>query len=439
MIELNIDGLVGPSHHFGGLSRGNLASISNAQRVAKPKLAALQGLEKMRWMVERGYHQGFIPPQFRPNFGFFKQLGFRGSITECIEHAAKFSPKLLSIAYSASSMWAANAATVTPSSDSDDGRVHFTVANLLSNSHRALEASETEHLLRILFPASEKFAIHPALPSLPILADEGAANHSRLCRSYGERGRALFVYGRHYDSRASQLLYPARQTREASAVVAQQHGLTDPIFLQQSPVAINVGAFHNDVVAVANCGVLLFHEYAFESNSQREAFARLREFGYFTPIEVSAAAMSLEQAIQSYFFNSQLLGAPDGDPTKMCLLCPIECREDIKVRTTIEHIIQDDDNPITNVDYIDVRESMGNGGGPACLRLRVVLTSAELAAVNSAFLLTVEKIEALQSWVNTHYRETLTVDDLVSPTFADECRAAADALEVMMGTSIYSW
>lgn len=439
MIELNIDGLVGPSHHFGGLSRGNLASISNAQRVAKPKLAALQGLEKMRWMVERGYHQGFIPPQFRPNFGFFKQLGFRGSITECIEHAAKFSPKLLSIAYSASSMWAANAATVTPSSDSDDGRVHFTVANLLSNSHRALEASETEHLLRILFPASEKFAIHPALPSLPILADEGAANHSRLCRSYGERGRALFVYGRHYDSRASQLLYPARQTREASAVVAQQHGLTDPIFLQQSPVAINAGAFHNDVVAVANCGVLLFHEYAFESNSQREAFARLREFGYFTPIEVSAAAMSLEQAIQSYFFNSQLLGAPDGDPTNMYLLCPIECREDIKVRTAIEQIICRDDNPITNVDYIDVRESMGNGGGPACLRLRVVLTSAELAAVNSAFLLTVEKIEALQNWVNMYYRETLSVDDLASPTFADECRAAAEALEAMMGTSIYSW
>jgi succinylarginine dihydrolase len=439
MIELNIDGLVGPSHHFGGLSRGNLASISNAQRVAKPKLAALQGLEKMRWMVERGYHQGFIPPQFRPNFGFFKQLGFRGSITECIEHAAKFSPKLLSIAYSASSMWAANAATVTPSSDSDDGRVHFTVANLLSNSHRALEASETEHLLRILFPASEKFAIHPALPSLPILADEGAANHSRLCRSYGERGRALFVYGRHYDSRASQLLYPARQTREASAVVAQQHGLTDPIFLQQSPVAINAGAFHNDVVAVANCGVLLFHEYAFESNSQCEAFARLREFSYFTPIEVSAAAMSLEQAIQSYFFNSQLLAEPDGDPTNMYLLCPIECREDIKVRTAIEQIICRDDNPITNVDYIDVRESMGNGGGPACLRLRVVLTSAELAAVNSAFLLTVEKIEALQNWVNMYYRETLSVDDLASPTFADECRAAAEALEVMMGTSIYSW
>lgn len=439
MIELNIDGLIGPSHHFGGLSRGNLASISNAQRVAKPKLAALQGLEKMRWMVERGYHQGFIPPQLRPNFGFFKQLGFRGSITECIEHAAKFSPKLLSIAYSASSMWAANAATVTPSSDSDDGRVHFTVANLLSNSHRALETSETEHLLRILFPASEKFAIHPALPPLPVLADEGAANHSRLCRSYGERGHALFVYGRQYDTQASQLLYPARQTREASAVVAQQHGLTDPIFLQQSPVAINAGAFHNDVVAVANCGVLLFHEYAFESNSQREAFARLREFGYFTPIEVSAAAMSLEQAIQSYFFNSQLLAEPDGDPTNMYLLCPMECREDNKVRTAIEQIICRDDNPIKNVDYIDVRESMGNGGGPACLRLRVVLTNAELAAVNSAFLLTVEKIEALQSWVRTHYRETLIVDDLVSPTFADECRAAADSLERLVGTSLYAW
>ena len=439
MIELTLDGLVGPTHHFGGLSQGNLASMSNAQCVAKPKLAALQGLEKMRWMVERGYHQGFIPPQLRPNVGFFKRLGFRGSITECIEQAAKFSPNLLSIAYSASSMWAANAATVTPSSDSDDGRVHFTVANLLSNSHRALEASETEHLLRILFPAPEKFAIHPALPSLPILADEGAANHSRLCRSYGEPGRALFVYGRDHNRRAPKLRYPARQTREASEVVAQQHGLTDPIFLQQSPIAINAGAFHNDVVAVANCGVLLFHEYAFEPNSQRAAFARLREHDYFTPIEVSAAVMSLDQAIQSYFFNSQLLAEPGGDPTEMSLLCPMECREDNKVRTAIEHIIRRDDNPITNADYIDVRESMGNGGGPACLRLRVVLTHAELAAVNSAFLLTVDKIEALQDWVRTYYRETLIADDLVSPTFADECRAAADALERLVGTSLYAW
>jgi len=81
----------------------------------------------------------------------------------------------------------------------------------------------------------------------------------RLAPSHGEPGVEVFVYG------VSAGPFPARQHVEASRAVARLHGLDAErtIFVQQSDQAIAAGAFHNDVVAVANERVLFAHEQAF--------------------------------------------------------------------------------------------------------------------------------------------------------------------------------
>ena len=150
--EVNFDGLIGPTHNYGGLAVGNLASNRNAKAVSYPRRAALQGLEKMRTLMNMGYLQGFIPPQLRPDISALKRLGFRGPEMDVIRQVAETAPELLPMVYSASSMWAANAATVTPSADSADGRVHLTPANLITTAHRTIESRQTWHHLKLIFP-----------------------------------------------------------------------------------------------------------------------------------------------------------------------------------------------------------------------------------------------------------------------------------------------
>ena len=89
-------------------------------------------------------------------------------------------------------MWAANAATVSPSVDTADGRVHFTPANLTSQFHRSIEAPATTRVLRAIFADARHFAVHDPLPAAPQFGDEGAANHIRFFNEPGEPGdRAL--------------------------------------------------------------------------------------------------------------------------------------------------------------------------------------------------------------------------------------------------------
>ncbi len=228
-LEVNFDGLIGPTHNYSGLSPGNLASVNHARQASYPRAAALQGLGKMRQMVQLGYRQGILLPQVRPDLKVLRQLGFSGNDRQLLNQAAKQEPALLSMVYSASSMWAANAATVTPSSDTEDGKVHFTVANLMTNAHRAVEAPATARCLRTIFSNEDHFVVHDALPSLPIFADEGAANHNRLCGHYGDTGIGMFVYGVAGSSAkkgtASAEKFPARQSLQASRAVARQHGV----------------------------------------------------------------------------------------------------------------------------------------------------------------------------------------------------------------------
>lgn len=429
--EVNFDGLVGPTHNYGGLSYGNVASQSNSQQSANPREAALQGLAKMKALMDMGFTQGVLAPQERPDVAALRQLGFAGSDAQVIEQAARQAMPLLVASCSASSMWVANAATVSPSADTADGRVHFTAANLNCKYHRSIEHPTTSRVLGAMFADARHFAHHAALPSVAQFGDEGAANHTRFCRDYGQAGVEFFVFGRSaFDTRyPAPQKYPARQTLEASMAVARLHGLSERgvVYAQQNPAVIDQGVFHNDVIAVGNGEVLFYHEDAF-LDAER-VLAELRDKlaavgAVFQPICVPRAQVSVEDAVRSYLFNSQLLSRADGS---MLLIVPQECQASERVWQYLQSLIAGP-GPVNQVQVFDLKQSMQNGGGPACLRLRVALNETELAAVNPGVILTAALYENLTRWVDRHYRDRMSETDLADPQLLTECRTALDEL-----------
>lgn len=439
-VEANFDGLVGPTHNYAGLSWGNVASKSNVNAVSNPKDAALQGLAKMKKLADRGYVQAVLPPHERPHIPTLRALGFAGSDRQVLEQAAQADPAILAAVSSASAMWTANAATVSPSADTADHRVHFTPANLSAKFHRSIEHRVTGRALKAIFTDESYFAHHPALPSVSHFGDEGAANHTRLCAGYGDPGVELFVYGQaaFNESAPAPVKYPARQTLEASRAIARLHGLDDrhAVFAQQNPAAIDAGVFHNDVIAVGNGSCLFYHELAFLDEGGVLSDIRARLAGTeLQPVRVSAAEVPIEDAVASYLFNSQLLNTPDG----MLLAVPGECREVASVSRYLDSLLQQN-GPITAVEVFDVKQSMRNGGGPACLRLRVVLSDEEWRAINQGVVLTDALYERLTAWVNAHYRDELSQQDLADPMLLDEVRKALDELTGILGLgSIYDF
>ncbi len=429
--EINFDGLIGPTHNYAGLAFGNIASASNQGKISNPKAAALQGLEKMRSVRALGLTQGFLPPHDRPAMHILHALGYSGTDEAIIADVAKSAPGLLANVYSASSMWTANAATVSPAPDTPDGKVHFCAANLASHFHRAIEAETTAAMLSHIFADQTHFTHHSILPGGVHFGDEGAANHGRLCNDHGEKGIHLFVYG--IDGER----FPARQSEGASRAVARGFGLCDDdtIFVQQSRAALDAGAFHNDVVGVANGNALFLHEQSFED--QPQALAELKgRMPELHIIEAPKREISLADAIGTYLFNSQLLSLPDGS---MVLLLPSESEENDTVRSYLSAVVQAE-NPVSRVVYKDVRESMRNGGGPACLRLRVVLSDLQLMATNKNFILDDARLKALEGWVQKYYRDQLHPDDLRDPAFAREVLTALDALTQLLEMgSFYSF
>jgi succinylarginine dihydrolase len=325
-------------------------------------------------------------------------------------------------------MWAANAATVSPSADCADRRLHASVANLQTMLHRLLEAEQTERTLRRLMPDEARFAVHAALTPHDALSDEGAANHMRLAAGQGAPGVEIFIYGR----RASEVRagFPARQTLEASQAVARRHGLDSArtVFARQAPQAIDAGAFHNDVVAVAHDQVLFHHEDAFADKAALYAEVRAEAQGLFNPIfvEVSRDRVGLEDAVSSYLFNSQLVRLPGAQT--LTLIAPTEVRENNKTASVVQEITSRAGAVIGQVEYVEVRESMRNGGGPACLRLRVVMTPLERAAAAQGFFLDDALARKLEAWIKKHYREELAPADLADPALVDETRRALDEL-----------
>jgi succinylarginine dihydrolase len=446
-MEANFDGLVGPSHNYAGLSHGNVASQANRRAPANPKAAALQGLEKMRRVAAMGIPQAIIPPLPRPDTGWLRRIGFAGTDAAVVAQAAKADPVLLAACYSASSMWTANAATFCPSSDAGDGRAHVTPANLSGQAHRSLEAPRTAALLRALFPGP-RFAHHDPLPAGNQFGDEGAANHTRLAPSHGAPGIHLFVYGREAlagtgaggqgakaGAGGSQgpRRFPARQSLEASEAVARLHGLPPGrvVFAAQNPAAIDAGVFHNDVIAVGNESVLFCHEAAFRDRALvlrelRRKYAALKR-GPLRVIEVSAREVPLSMAVSTYLFNSQLLSLPDG---AVRLLAAAECGEEARTRKCLAMLSE---RTGIGIGFADLRQSMRNGGGPACLRLRAQLTEAEWGDVPAGVKFSEALRERLRNWIESHYRDRLLPADLADPDLIEESREATRGIYGILG------
>lgn len=426
-VECNFDGIPGPTHNYAGLAEGNLAAAAHAHEVANPREAALQGLAKMRALARAGHPQAVLPPHERPHVAVLRALGFAGSDAEVVARAARQAPRLLAACSSAAAMWAANAATVSASPDTADGRVHFTPANLVSHFHRSIEAPATARILRAIFDDASRFAVHDALPAAAQLGDEGAANHTRLVGSDG-RGFDLFVYGRTaFDPpAAAPARFPARQTREACEAIARRHGLAPARvrFVQQRPEAIDAGVFHNDVIAVGARNVLFCHEYAFVAQDLILA-SLARDLGRaFVPIVVPQAEVPLHAAVLTYLFNSQLLAREDG---RFLLVAPAEVREDPATSEYVDRLLALG-GPIADVALYDLRQSMRNGGGPACLRLRIPLTREERHAVRARVFLDDALADDLDAWIRRHYRDRLAPADLADPALLDESRRALDEL-----------
>ncbi len=436
--EANFDGLVGPTHNYAGLSFGNLASAQSLASVSNPKLAAKQGLAKMKALHDMGLVQGVLAPQERPDIHTLRRIGFSGSDAQVLAQAARQVPRILAACCSASSMWTANAATVSPSADTLDGRVHFTPANLTNKFHRAIEHETSGRILAATFPAERYFKHHQALPGIEHFGDEGAANHTRLCHAYGEPGVEFFVYGRHAfdDSRPRPTRYPARQTFEASQAIVRAHQLNSRavVYAQQNPAVIDQGVFHNDVIAVGNRNLLLCHQQAYLDQERVKAELQ-RLFKAHTDaqgqgheslriVELSTERLSVEDAVKSYLFNSQLLSLADG---QQLMVVPQECRDNPQVWQLLQ-ALKAGNNPISELQVFDLKQSMSNGGGPACLRLRVVLNERELAATNPATLMNDTLFERLNRWLEQHYRDRLRVEDLADPALLFESRTALDEL-----------
>ncbi len=404
--EINFDGIIGPSHNYAGLSLGNIASSTNAGESSHPREAALQGIAKMRHNIDLGLAQGFFMPLDRPNIGWLKALGTT---------VANAEPHIRAAAYSASSMWAANAATVSPGPDSEDGKCHLTAANLQTMPHRSHEWPGILAQLQLAFADQQNFTVHNPVPAP--FGDEGAANHMRLCASHGDTGIEIFVYGK------SGGPFPARQHHEASKAVARKHGLSDDriIFAEQSEKAIAAGAFHNDVVAVANERVLFAHEDAFAH--REELYAEIqRKFPEVEIITVPADKVSLDDAIKSYLFNAQLVTLPnDGG---MALILPTEAEATPAVWSYLQTLIGGN-SAIQTLCPVNVRQSMANGGGPACLRLRIV---ADPDVIDPRFLATPEKLEIISKVVENYWPETITPDQLLDTGLQDTVKNARKAL-----------
>jgi succinylarginine dihydrolase len=383
----------------------------------------------MKFLHDLGIKQAVLPPHPRPDLAMLRQLGFVGEDAEILRRAQSEEPRLLAAAYSASAMWTANAATVSPSADTHDNRVYFTPANLITQFHRSLEAPITAAILKAIFPPGDCFAHHNPLPAAEAFADEGAANHMRLCERYGSAGVEIFVYGRNAERSVTR--FPARQTLDASAAIARRHQLNPDqiIFARQSTAAIDAGVFHNDVVAVSNENVLLCHHDAYVDCDKVISEIRQKFKADLFVFAAEESELSLADAVETYIFNSQIVTHADG---KMSLIAPIECRDHAGVQRFLRRVLAGN-SPIQKIHYVDVRQSMNNGGGPACLRLRVVLTEAQLRKIPPSVMFNEKLYDRLTTWINRHYRDSLALDDLADASLLNESRVALEELMQLLG------
>lgn len=422
--EVILVGLPGPTHNYGGLARDNVASSLNRGSTSNPKQAALQALALVRLLRSLGVEAGLLPPQLRPHLPHLREH-YEGSDEELILRAARENPALLEKMSSSSAMWTANAATVIAARDSADGRLHLTTANLHSNLHRRIEAHDTHRVLAAAFAHVPDCVVHPPLSAAAAMYDEGAANHMRLTPHHDARGLNVFVYGA---DGAPDDPATARQTLSASQQVARQSALdeTATLFVKQNPAVIREGVFHNDVIAVSNEHVLLAHEQAY-ARAGEDIAAIADAYSLCTqqkliPLTIRSADLTVEEAVHTYFFNSQIITKPNG---MMAIIAPTEVKDLYggKAARLMEAIRKDSDNPIAELHFADLRQSMNNGGGPACLRLRVPMTGRQVDALASRTGLMADEalLAAVEQLVEQHYPAQLEPDAIADPALYRRC------------------
>ena len=416
--EVNFDGLVGPTHNYAGLAHGNVHSTNNKSKPSNPRRAALQGLDKMKLMHDLGHKQAIIPPQERPLIKDYEDYDN------------------MAINSSASSMWVANSCTVAPSADSHNNKLNLLTANLNFTHHRRIEAPQTYDILNKIFCDTTKFMVHSPFNSDGVLDDEGAANHTRFCNSYKEEGLHLFVYGRSSDSsEETPTKYPARQTLEASKKVAETMQVKNAIFAQQSAESIDAGVFHHDVIGVGNKNLYFYHEKVFAEKA--ETITKLQDSfdGKLNFLCVKESDVPMQVAVETYLFNSQLIEYESGH----MLIAPIRCRRNPLVRKYLQSITGTH-KLIKKVRYVNLEQSLWNGGGPACLRLRVVMTNSEFSALHPGVIFTDKLHLQLRKWVKHYYVGNLIYEDLFVPSYIKRCRDALNELtNILELGNIYSF
>ena len=425
--EINFDGLIGPTHNYAGLSQGNLASQKHLNKTSNPKAAALQGLDKMRLIMDQGIPQGFFLPHERPHLKTLRALGFGGTDEEIINRAAKQNPILLKNVYSASSMWAANAATFSPSIDSYDQNIHITPANLNTMFHRSIEHEFTQTQLELMFGGVA--IVHDPIENISGYGDEGAANHLRVSEQHLKSGFQIFVYGSSAFEVHQGMI--TRQAEEISKAVSIMHQL-DPdrvLFLKQNEQAINAGSFHNDIVSLANEEVFIFHQEAFADRVELERILHhLKDHVKgFHPIEILSKDISLDDLVSSYLLNSQLITVKNNE---MMMLLPEEVQNHSNCMRWLEEIKSS--SPIKHIEFVDIRQSMMNGGGPACLRFKITVNNNEFNQINEKFLLTPKKLMDLRALVTKYYRDKLNPADLLDNNLVQESYRFLDELTQLL-------
>lgn len=431
-VEINIDGLIGPTHHFGGLGVGNLASLESQNQVSNPREAALEGIAKMEMLAGLGVEQFYLPPLERPNWRWLESMGFAGQRQDVLRRCLDDAPNVLSAAYSSAFMWTANAATVAPACDTTDGRLHIVPANLCSNLHRGQEASERRDQLRTMFAPISNSQVHEPLPSVVSLRDEGAANHMRLCGWNGQKAIHVFVHGPNGGTN-----FMSRQTELASQRVASCLHLRneDCVFVEQTAIAIDAGVFHNDVIAMSHRNLMIYHEHAF-SGSEKAVELILAKFIAKTgqpliALCVSESELALQEAVRTYLFNSQLVSLDSQNPNPnqgMELICPSQCEASKPVQALIKRWVNEDANPIQGFRFLPLNQSMRNGGGPACLRLRATLSSEQVNSLSATFRAIDSRIARLNSIVKQEYPASLHYSELARLEFAEHATATAQAI-----------
>lgn len=435
MRELQCQGLPGPTHNYAGLGLGNLASQRHAGQNANPREAALQALATMRWLHERGVPVAILPPHPRPRLDVLRTLGFHGPPAALLKQAYAASPGLLRAVWSASAMWSANAATVTPAGDSADGQTHLTPANLLSSLHRLLEARETASVLRQVFADSTRFSVHDPLPVTTRLADEGAANHMRLCDDTASQPLHLFTYGAAPPDSPFPVRHMPRQQRAASEAIAQKHQI-DParcLYAQQHPDAIDAGVFHHDVIGMSHHHLLIVHARAW--CDQPAVLENLRRHAPWLHIrEISEQELPLSDAVATYFFNAQLVSLPDDS---IAMLLPHECADQPRAAALCERL-QAELPGLSPLHFVNLHESMRNGGGPACLRLRVPLDEEALQAVHPGVRFSTKLDHRLSRFIESRYRDRVSPDDLLDAGFAEEALTCRHELLGLLGLNAQS-